>query len=60
VKLSLHSNNKKVGDIVFETVNGQETPFIKYGDGTKEKLEDALKPVVDEIDALFEDLDVNG
>ncbi len=60
VKMSLYASDKKVGDIVFETVSGQEVPFIKYADGSKEKLEDALKPVADEIDNIFEDLDVNG
>ncbi len=60
VKLSLHANNKKIGDIVFDTVNGQQVPFIRYADGTKEKLEDALKPVADEISDLFEDISVNG
>ncbi len=60
VKLALYANNKKVGDIVFETKNGQQVASIRYADGTKEKLEDLLQPVLDELDALAGDLNVNG
>lgn len=60
VKLALYSDNNKAGDIIFEDINGQSIPFIRYSDGSKEKLEDVLKPVMDEIDAMTEDLGVNG
>jgi hypothetical protein len=60
VKLELKSENKKVGDIIFvkEVVDGVEesVAYLEYADGTKEKLEDVLKPVTDELDQLEEDL----
>lgn len=60
VKLALYANNKKAGDIVFETTNGQQTAFIRYSDGSKEKLEDLLEPVLEELDELTGDINVNG
>ena len=60
VKLSLYANGKKAGDIVFETVNGQQIPFIKYADGTREALEDLLEPVIDEFNELAGDINTNG
>lgn len=60
VKLALYSDNKKVGDIVFVTENAQDVAYVKYADGSKEKLEDVLKPVADEISELGESLQVNG
>jgi hypothetical protein len=60
IKLELKSENKKVGDIIFvmETIDGVEEslPYLEYADGTKEKLEDVLKPVTDELEQLEEDL----
>ena len=57
IHLALYSNNSKVGDIVFvsEEVDGDTefVPYLQYNDGSKEKLEDVLKDVVDEIDELF-------
>lgn len=60
VKLSLYADNTKIGDIVFVNENQQEIPYVKYSDGTKEKLEVVLQPVIDEIESLGESLDVNG
>ncbi len=60
VKLALYANNKKVGDVVFETVNDQQIALIKYADGSTEELEEALQPVIDEFNALSDDLSVNG
>ncbi len=54
VTLALYDNSNKVGDIIFKTemVDGYEedVPYIKYADGTMEKLEDVLKPVLDELE----------
>jgi hypothetical protein len=62
VKLKVTTDNKKVGDIVFvtETLDGVESSvaYIQYADGSKEKLEDVIKPVTDELDKIEED--ING
>lgn len=60
VKLALYADNVKVGDIVFETENASEVAYVKYADGSKEKLEEVLQPVVDELDALSDSLNNNG
>jgi hypothetical protein len=60
VKLTLYSNNAKVGDIVFVTENEQAIAYVKYADGSQEKLEDVLQPVIDELNELSESLDDNG
>jgi hypothetical protein len=60
IHLTLYSNNAKVGDIVFVTENGQDIAYVKYADGSQEKLEDILQPVIDELEALSESLDDNG
>jgi hypothetical protein len=60
VKLALYADNAKIGDIVFVTENEQAIPYVKYADGSQEKLEVVLQPVVDEIEALGESLDNNG
>jgi hypothetical protein len=60
VKLTLYANNAKVGDIVFVTENEQAIPYVKYADGTQEKLEVVLQPVIDEVNALADSLDNNG
>jgi hypothetical protein len=56
VHLSFYADNKKAGDVIFvnELVDGDEeyVAYIKYNDGTTEKLEDVLKPVIDELDSL--------
>jgi hypothetical protein len=60
VKLALYSDGKKLGDIVFvtEEVDGfqEDVAYLKYSDGTKEKLETVLQPVIDELDQLSADL----
>lgn len=60
IDLTILADNKKVGVVVFivETENGVEesVPYIEYADGTKEKLEDVLQPVIDEFESLEEDL----
>jgi hypothetical protein len=60
VKLSIYSDGKKIGDVVFVTENEQDIPYVQYVDGTKEKMETVFQPVVDELEALSEDLDSNG
>lgn len=54
VTLALFDGTNKIGDIIFETemVDGfeEDVPYVKYADGTKAKLEDVLKPVIDEIE----------
>jgi hypothetical protein len=60
VKLEIYSENQKIGDVVFVTENEQDVPYLQYADGTKEKMETVFQPVVDELEALSEDLDSNG
>lgn len=57
--LSLYSNDKKLGDIVFVDVDGELIPYVKYADGSKEKLETVLQPVIDEIDNLATQFGLN-
>jgi hypothetical protein len=57
VHLSLYKDNSKVGDIVFVDEDGSYIAYLKYADGTQEKLETILQPVVDEVDALVDSLD---
>jgi len=58
--LSLYSDGKKLGDIVFIEVDTEFVPFLQYADGSKEELETVLQPVIDEIDNLATDLGING
>jgi hypothetical protein len=62
VLLELLADERKVGNIIFETeeIDGMEeaVAYIEYADGTKEKLEDVLKPVTDELEEIEED--ING
>ncbi len=62
VNLTVTAENTKVGKVVFanETDNGDEitVAYIEYADGTKEKLEDLIQPVIDELDNIEED--ING
>jgi hypothetical protein len=60
VKAALYADNSKIGDIVFVTENEQAIPYVKYADGTQEKLEVVLQPVIDELENLSESLDNNG
>lgn len=62
VNLSLYSQDKKLGDIFFELEEIEEgvqdyVPYVKYTDGSTEKLEDLLKPVIDEAEAFFTDME---
>ncbi|MEQ8925346.1 MAG: hypothetical protein RLO81_06000 [Fulvivirga sp.] len=61
VKLVLFDNNNKVGDIVFvtEIEDGEEydVAYIKYADGSKEKLEDVLAPVIDEFENFQDEVE---
>lgn len=59
-KFSLYDGSDKLGKIVFEDENEELVPYIKYTDGTKEKLEDALQPVVEELEALADTIGDNG
>lgn len=56
IDLALYHNNDKLGDIVFEMVNDESVAYLQYADGSKEELETVLKPVIDEIEALTEEL----
>jgi len=51
-----------VGDVVFELEEDEDgyedyIPYIVYLDGTKEKLEDLIEPVIEEIEIALEDLE---
>jgi hypothetical protein len=62
IKLQLYSGEKKIGDIVFETelIDGFEesVAYLRYNDGSKEKLETVFQPVIDEFETLEEE--ING
>jgi hypothetical protein len=61
VHLALFADGTKLGDIVFEDEDGEWIPYIQYADGSKEKLEDVLEPILDELDNLESDFsDDNG
>jgi hypothetical protein len=57
VKLALYDGSQKLADVVFEDQDGAAVAYLQYADGTKEKVEDALKPVIDEINALSDDFE---
>jgi hypothetical protein len=58
--LALYNEDQKLGDIVLVIENEEPVPYLEYADGSKEKLETVLQPVVDEVRELTEDLDNNG
>jgi hypothetical protein len=60
VKVALYDGDKKLGDIIHVEENGAYVAYLQYADGSKEKLETVLQPVVDEIEKLKEDLHVNS
>lgn len=64
VNLALYDGNSKIGDIVFvvEMVDGYEedVPYVQYADGSKEKLEDILQPVIDKLEAFSDDVESWG
>jgi hypothetical protein len=59
-KLTLYSNGDKVGKVVFEEINEELVPYLQYTDGSKEKLEDVLAPVIEEIEELKGSIDENS
>lgn len=59
-KLALYSDGKKLAVVVFVEEEEGIVPYFKYADGTKEKVETALQPVLDEIESLTEGLGNNG
>jgi hypothetical protein len=60
INVDLYSDGKKIGDVVFVEENSEYVAYLQYADGTKEKLETVLQPVVDEINKLADDLNTNG
>lgn len=60
INLALYSDNKKLGDVVFVDEDGEFIAYLQYADGTKEKLDTILQPVLDELDELESELDTNG
>jgi hypothetical protein len=56
VDVALYHNNDKLGDIVFVMENDEPVAYLQYTDGSTEKLETVLQPVIDEIEALTEEL----
>lgn len=56
IDLALYHNNDKLGDVVFVMENDESVAYLQYADGSKEKLDVVLKPVIDEIEALTEGL----
>jgi hypothetical protein len=64
VHLALYDGSSKIGNIVFveELVDGfdEYVAYLEYADGSKEKLEDVLEPVITELEDLETSLDDNG
>jgi hypothetical protein len=56
VKLAVYIDNKKIGDVVFVTVDGTDEAYLQYADGTKEKLDVVFEPVISELETLEGDL----
>ncbi len=65
IDLELFIGADKAGDIVFvyEEITDEfgtyedYVPYVQYADGSQEKLEDILQPVIDEIEAALEDFE---
>jgi hypothetical protein len=59
INLWLSSNGSRLGEIIFveENVDGfpEWVAYLQYSDGSKEKLEDVLQPILDELEALEDD-----
>ena len=53
VNLELYLDDEKVGDIVFE----EDLACVVYSDGSKELLEEMVKPVLEEIESLLADFE---
>jgi hypothetical protein len=60
INLALYSDNKKLGDVVFVEEDGEFIAYLQYADGTKEKLDTILQPVLDELEELESELETNG
>lgn len=61
IQLQVFDNEIKIGDILFEKVQGSEEEydaFIIYPDGSKESLEIYLQPILDAIEDLI--LEIEG
>lgn len=56
VKLAVYIDSKKVGDVVFVTVDGTDEAYLQYADGTKEKLDVVFEPVISELESMETDL----
>ena len=57
LSLALYTEtDKKIGDIVMVEETDGPVAYLKYRDGSKEKLETVFKPVIDELEDLFESL----
>ncbi|MEM9391313.1 MAG: hypothetical protein AAGA02_12610, partial [Bacteroidota bacterium] len=60
ISLELFDGDNKIGDIVFvyeddEDGYEEEVIYVEYADGSKERLEDILQPVIDEFEGQFDD-----
>ncbi|MEM9391382.1 MAG: hypothetical protein AAGA02_12965 [Bacteroidota bacterium] len=60
ISLELFDGDNKIGDIVLvyeDDVDGyeEEVIYVEYADGSKERLEDILQPVIDEFEDQFDD-----
>ncbi|HEY9048680.1 MAG TPA: hypothetical protein VIN08_22400 [Ohtaekwangia sp.] len=60
VQAALYDGDKKLGDIIHVDENGAYVPYLQYTDGSKEKLETVLQPVVDELENLKDDFESNS
>ena len=58
--LSLYNGAEKLGKIVFVDENEEAVPYLRYADGTKERLEDVLQPVIDELEELSDSIEDNS
>jgi len=58
VDATLSKNNRKIGDIIF-IFDGVEIwdAFVKFEDGSQQKLEDVLQPAIDELENLTMDFE---
>lgn len=60
VNLSVYYEDSKVGDIVFDEMDGELIAYIEYADGSKELLEDLLEPIIDELEDFILELEGEG
>jgi hypothetical protein len=60
VQLEMYSGSDKIGDVIFATENEEDIAYIRYADGSTEKLEDVMQPVVDELNSLCDSLESEG